>query len=391
MIYLDHGATTKPDGKVVEAMLPYLSQVYGNPSSIYRFSDEVRGAINKARRSVAVVIGAKPEEIFFTSGGTESDNWAVKMAWEYAKPTLKKKGLQGHVITTQMEHPAVKNSCKWLEDQGAAVTYLKPDEYGRILSEQVEKALRPDTFLISVMYANNEVGTIQPVGKIGEIARNHKILFHTDAVQAFGQLPIDVKKEKIDLLSASGHKIYGPKGVGMLYVRSGILLPKFLDGGSQETDYRAGTENVPAIVGFGKAAELAREERDKREKHLRKLQQMLTRGIQEACPEAKLNGHATERLSGNVHFSFPHKSGSAMAVQLDRRGICVSTGSACAAGSKDPSYVLLSMGLSLSLAEGSVRFTIGKDNTEEEIIQTIQAVKDVVEQLNQMGVQSRFG
>ncbi len=369
LIYLDNAATTKTAPEVVEAMLPYFSELYGNPSSIYSLAGESKKAVDHAREIIAGALGAQPEEIYFTAGGTESDNWALKAAAEF----YKKKG--NHIITTKIEHHAILHTCQWLEKQGFEVTYLNVDENGVVKLEELKKAIRPTTILISVMYANNEIGTIQPIKEIGEIAREHGILFHTDAVQAFGQLPIQVDDCHIDMLSASGHKLNGPKGIGFLYIRKGVKIRSFIHGGAQERKRRAGTENVPGIVGLGKAVERAvstRKERADKEKELRDY--LIGRVLKE-IPYTRLNGHRTMRLPNNANFSFQFIEGESLLIMLDMEGICGSSGSACTSGSLDPSHVLLAIGLPHEIAHGSLRLTLSEETTKEELDFVVESLK----------------
>ncbi|MCI8327855.1 MAG: cysteine desulfurase NifS [Lachnospiraceae bacterium] len=378
MIYLDNAATTKTDEKVVQEMLPYFSENYGNASSVYEFGSKSKLAINKARETIAEALCAQPEEIYFTAGGSESDNWALKAVAE----AYREKGK--HIITTKIEHHAILHTCAYLEKEGYQVTYLDVDERGFIDLGELQKAIRPDTVLISIMFANNEIGTIEPVEKIGEIAKENEIFFHTDAVQAFGQIPIDVEKMHIDMLSASGHKLNGPKGVGFLYIRKGIKMGSFIHGGAQERKRRAGTENIPGIVGLGKAVELAvtsMEERAKRESELRDY--LIGRVLKEV-PYSRLNGPRENRLPNNTNFCFQFIEGESLLIMLDMKGICGSSGSACTSGSLNPSHVLLAIGLPHEIAHGSLRLTLGKDTTKEEIDTTIEAIKEIVERLRDM-------
>ena len=372
MIYLDNGATTKTAPEVVEAMLPYFTENFGNPGGIYSLGSAGKKAVNQARRTLAEMIGARPEEIYFTSGGTESDNWAIKAAAEGCA----QKGR--HIITTKIEHHAVLHTCMDLEKRGFEVTYLEVDGYGRVEPEALEKAIRPDTVLISVMAANNEIGTLEPIGEIGRLARERGILFHTDAVQALGQIPMNVEELCVDMLSASAHKLGGPKGVGMLYVRSGLKIPSFLHGGAQERGRRAGTENVPGIVGFGAAA--ARAMRMMKDKTVREieLRDYLIRRIEDEIPYCRLNGHRTDRLPGNVNISFSFVEGESVLIALDMKGICASSGSACTSGALDPSHVLLAIGLEQSEAQGALRFTLSEENTVEEIDTVVDCLKQSV-------------
>ena len=374
-VYLDNAATTPVRLEVEVAMRPYFCEKYGNPSGAYQMSSENRGMIENVREQIAKTLNASAEEIYFTSGGTESDNWAIKAAAQM----LKEKGR--HIITSKIEHHAILNSCAYLEKQGFEVTYLDVDEWGSIRLDVLEKAIRKDTILISVMYANNEVGTIQKIAQIGKIAEKNDILFHTDAVQAYGQLLIDVKKENIDLLSASAHKFNGPKGVGFLYIRKKILLPEYIHGGKQERDHRAGTENVPGIAGMGKAAEIAFTTREYREKEIQQLRDYLIRRLQRGIPYCRLNGSLTNRLPGNCNISFQFIEGNELLLLLDEKNICASAASACSTGDTSPSHVLTAMGIPEKLARGTLRLTIGYQNTQEEIDYTVQCIKEAVEKL----------
>ena len=378
LIYLDNAATTKTAPEVVEAMLPYFSEAYGNPSSIYSLAGESRKAVDQARDTIARALGARPEEIYFTAGGTESDNWALKAAAEF----YRKKG--NHIITTKIEHHAVLHSCQWLEKQGFEVTYLNVDENGVVRLEELKAAIRPTTILISVMYANNEIGTIQPIREIGEIAHEHGILFHTDAVQAFGQLPIQVDDCHIDMLSASGHKLNGPKGIGFLYIRKGVKIRSFIHGGAQERKRRAGTENVPGIVGLGKAVERAVGTMEERTETERRLRDYLIDRVLKEIPYARLNGHRSQRLPGNANFSFQFIEGESLLIMLDMEGICGSSGSACTSGSLDPSHVLLAIGLPHEIAHGSLRLTLNEEVTKEELDYVVDTLKRIVEKLRGM-------
>ena len=376
-IYLDNAATTAVSPEVLEAMLPYFTQVWGNASSIHGFGRESKRAIETARRQVMKALNAAaPQEIYFTAGGTESDNWAIK-AVALAKGS-------GHIITTAIEHHAVLHTCQWLEKRGFEVTYLPVDEYGRVAAAHVERALRPDTILVSVMAANNEVGTIQPIAEIGALCRARGVLFHTDAVQAVGALPIDVQTMNIDLLSLSGHKLHGPKGVGALYVRKGVKLDSYLHGGAQERGFRAGTENVPAIVGLGKAIEIAQANLAENAARMTALRQRLIDGLMARVPGTRLNGHPTERLPGNANLSFDKVEGEALLLRLDLVGVAGSSGSACTSGTLDPSHVLLALGLTQAQANGALRLTIGTDTTEEEIDQVLDILPPIVEDLRRM-------
>lgn len=378
MIYLDNAATTRTAPEVVEAMFPFFSENYGNASSIYGLGSTSKKALNQARRILADALGARQEEIYFTAGGSEADNWALKAAAEAYKDKGK------HIVTTRIEHHAVLHSCAYLEKQGYEVTYVGVDENGIVRLEELEAAIRPDTILLSVMYANNEVGTLQPIGEIGQIAHDRGVLFHTDAVQAFGQMPIRVDELHIDMLSASAHKVNGPKGVGCLYIRSGLKLGSFIHGGAQERSHRAGTENVPGIVGFGKAIERAvgiMPEKIERETRLRDY---LIDRIYEKIPYCRLNGDRNRRLPGNVNFSFRFVEGESVLIMLDMRGICASSGSACTSGALDPSHVLLAMGLPHELAHGSLRMTLSEENTEEEMDAVVDALAEIVGKLRAM-------
>ncbi|OUQ13218.1 cysteine desulfurase NifS [Lachnoclostridium sp. An14] len=378
LIYLDNAATTRVKPEVVEAMMPYLTQYYGNPSSVYEFSEEPKRAITHAREVIAQAIGAKTNEIYFTGCGTESDNWALKATAEaYA-------GKGNHIITTKIEHHAILHTCEWLEKHGVEVTYLDVDENGLVSPEAVEKAIRPETILISVMFANNEIGTIEPIREIGAIAKKHGVLFHTDAVQAFGHEPINVDEYNIDMLSASGHKINAPKGVGFLYIRTGIKIRSFIHGGAQERKRRGGTENVSQIVGMGKAVELAMATLEERKEKEAKLRDYLIDKVLSMVPYARLNGDRTKRLANNANFAFQFIEGESMLIMLDMAGICGSSGSACTSGSLDPSHVLLAIGLPHEIAHGSLRLTLSEDNTVEEMDYVAETIRDVVERLRSM-------
>ena len=376
-IYLDNAATTAVSPEVLEAMLPYFTGVYGNASSIHGFGREAKRAIETARRQVMKALNiAAPQEIYFTAGGTESDNWAIKSA-ALAHPG-------GHIITTAIEHHAVLHTCQWLEKRGYRVTYLPVDEYGRVSAAQVEKALQDDTILVSVMAANNEVGTIQPIAEIGALCRARGVVFHTDAVQAVGALPIDVQAMSIDMLSMSGHKLHGPKGAGVLYVRKGVKIENLLHGGAQERGFRAGTENVPAIVGLGKAIEIAQANLADNAARMTALRQRLIDGLMARVPGMRLNGHPTERLPGNANLSFDKVEGEALLLRLDLVGVAGSSGSACTSGTLDPSHVLLALGLSQAQANGALRLTVGTDTTEEEIDQVLEILPPIVADLRRM-------
>lgn len=378
LIYLDNAATTRTAPEVVEAMLPFFTEYYGNASTVYSLGDKSKEAVTNARETIARVLGAKPEEIYFTAGGSEADNWALKA-------TAEAYGEKGkHIITSKIEHHAILHTCQWLEKQGFEVTYLDVDENGLVAPEALEQAIRPDTILVSIMFANNEIGTIEPIAELGAVARKHGVLFHTDAVQAFGQVPIDVDAMNIDMLSSSGHKLNGPKGIGFLYIRKGVKIRSFVHGGAQERKRRAGTENVPGIVGFGKAVELAAatmEERCSRERELRDY--MISR-IESEIPYARINGDRENRLPNNVNVCFRFVEGESMLIMLDMKGICASSGSACTSGSLDPSHVLLAIGLPHEIAHGSLRLTLGDDTTREQIDTTVDAIRDIVQHLRDM-------
>lgn len=378
IIYLDNAATTKTKPEVVEAMLPYFTERFGNPSAVYQFASQNKDAVTKARETIAGVLHAATEDVYFTAGGSESDNWALKATME----AYRAKG--NHLITSKIEHHAILHTCEYLEQNGCEVTYLDVDENGVVDLEQLKAAIRPTTVLISIMYANNEIGTIQPIHEIGKIAKEHGVLFHTDAVQAFGQLPIDVEADQIDMLSASGHKLNGPKGIGFLYIRKGLKLRSLIHGGAQERKRRAGTENVPGIVGLGKATELAvasMKERAERETELRDY--MISRVLKE-IPYTRLNGHRTKRLPNNANFSFQFIEGESLLIMLDMKGICGSSGSACTSGSLDPSHVLMAIGLPHEIAHGSLRLTMSEETTKEEIDYTIEQLKEIVAKLRSM-------
>ena len=378
LIYLDNAATTKTAPEVAEAMLPYFPELYGNPSSVYSFSQKSREAITKARETIAKSMGAKTEEIYFTAGGSESDNWALKAAAEAY-------GSRGkHIITTKIEHHAILHTAEWLEKHGFEVTYLDVDEWGSVRLEELKKAIRPTTILISVMFANNEIGTIQPIKEIGGIAKEHGILFHTDAVQAFGQLPIHVDELHIDMLSASAHKLNGPKGIGCLYIRKGVKIRSFVHGGAQERKRRAGTENVPGIVGFGAAVERAMRTMDERAAKERELRNYLIDRVMREVPYTRVNGHRTNRLPNNANFSFQFIEGESLLIMLDMDGICGSSGSACTSGSLDPSHVLLAIGLPHEIAHGSLRLTLSEETTREELDYVVESMKKIVEKLRSM-------
>jgi cysteine desulfurase len=377
-IYMDHAATTYVKPEVLDEMLPYFTDKFGNPSSIYFYGREAKKAIEMAREKVAAAIGAEPSEIYFTSGGTESDNWAIKGAAFAGK----KKG--NHIITSAIEHHAVLHTCQYLEKLGFEVTYLPVDQYGLINPDDVRRAITDKTVLISIMTANNEIGTIEPISEIGRIAREQGVYFHTDAVQAIGSMDIDVKSLNVDMLSLSGHKFYGPKGIGALYIKKGVKIDQFMHGGAQERNRRASTENVPGIIGLGKAIELATATMPQRREHLTRLRDRLIKGIMDKIPFVRLNGHPTERLPGNANLSFEFIEGESMLLSLDLKGVAASSGSACTSGSLDPSHVLLAIGLPHEIAHGSLRLTLGDDNTEEDVDYVIEILPDIVERLRQM-------
>ncbi len=380
MIYLDNAATTRTAPEVVEAMLPYFTEYYGNAGSIYGLAGESRKALLRARETIAGTLGAEANEIYFTAGGSESDNWALKAVFE----AWQDKGR--HIITSRIEHHAVLHTCEYLEKMGARVTYLDVDSEGLVDPGQLERAIRPDTILISVMAANNEVGTIQPVKEIGEIAAAHGILFHTDAVQAYGHLPLAVQECHIDLLSASAHKFNGPKGAGFLYVGKKAGIRSFIHGGQQERGRRAGTENVPGIVGMAAAARRAHEHMEERAQKERMLRDYLIGRIEAEIPDVALNGHRTKRLPNNVNFSFADMEGETMLIMLDMAQICASAGSACTSGAVDPSHVLLAMGLSKERARGSLRLTLSEENTREELDTVVEELSRIVARVRGMMV-----
>lgn len=379
LIYLDNAATTKTAPEVVDAMIPYFTEHYGNPSSVYSFASGNKEVVSRQREIIAQALGSQANEIYFTAGGSEADNWAVKATAEaYAA-----KGK--HIITTKIEHHAILHTCEYLEKQrGFEITYLDVDENGVVKLEDLKQAIRPDTILISVMFANNEIGTIQPIREIGEIAQEHKILFHTDAVQAFGQIPIDVDACHIDMLSASGHKLNGPKGIGFLYIRKGVKIRSFVHGGAQERKRRAGTENVPGIVGMGAATERALQTMEVRTAKERELRDYLIERIEAEIPYCRLNGDRTNRLPNNVNFSFRFIEGESLLIMLDMKEICASSGSACTSGSLDPSHVLLAIGLPHEIAHGSLRMTLGEETTKEDLDYTVDTLKEIVANLRSM-------
>lgn len=377
-IYMDCSATTPVKPEVLEAMLPCFTENFGNASSIHSFGQEAKRTLENARAEIARTLGAKTEEFYFTGGGSEADNWAIKGVM-YAN---QKKGK--HLITSKIEHHAVLHTAEVLEKEGFEVTYLEVDEFGLVNPSDLEKAIRPDTVLISIMYINNEIGTLMPIKEIGEIAKKHNVLFHTDAVQAFGNVPIDVVAQNIDLLSLSAHKVYGPKGVGGLYVRKGIAIKNLIEGGAQERKRRAGTENLPGIVGFAKAATLAHENLDGHIEKLTALRDRLANGILASIDYSKYNGHPTKRHPGNVNISFEFIEGEALLLSMNAKGVAASSGSACTSGSLDPSHVLMGIGLTHEIAHGSLRLSIGDFTTEEDVDYTIEALKEVVQKLRMM-------
>lgn len=377
-VYLDHAATTYTKLEVLEEMLPFFTEIYGNPSSVHSFGREARRAVDFAREKTAKALNAEPSEIFFTGGGSESDNWAIKGI----AMANKKKG--NHIITTTIEHHAVFDTCGYLERNGFDVTYLPVDKYGLVTPEQVRDAITDKTILITIAFANNEIGTIQPIKEIGAIAREKKVYFHTDAVQAIGNVPVDVEEMNIDLLSLTGHKFYGPKGVGALYIKRGVKIISYIHGGAQERNRRAGTENLPGIVGLGKAIELAIENLSEHSIKLKAMRDRLIDGITSRVDHIRLNGHPTKRLPGNVNFSFEFIEGESLLLSLDIKGIAGSSGSACTSGSLDPSHVLLGIGLSHEIAHGSLRLTLGDQNTDEEIDYVLEVLPGIVERLRDM-------
>lgn len=377
-IYMDNAATTQVYPEVFDAMKPYFTEFYGNPSSIYSFAGNSKKAVEDARKTIADFLVARTEEIYFTGGGSESDNWALKATADaYAN-----KGK--HIITSKIEHHAILHTCEYLEKKGFEVTYLDVDENGFVNPADVEKAIRPDTILVSIMTANNEIGTIEPIAEIGKIAKDHGVLFHTDAVQAFGHIPMNVDEMNIDMLSASGHKINGPKGIGIMYIRKGVKIGSFVHGGAQERQRRAGTHNVPGIVGIGKAVELARDNMKERMEYETKLRDHLISRVMEEIPYAKLNGDKVKRLPNNVNVCFRFIEGESMLILLDQNGVCGSSGSACTSGSLDPSHVLLAIGLPHEIAHGSLRLTLSEKNTMEEVDFTVDKLKGIIERLRSM-------
>lgn len=377
-IYLDNNATTKTDEEVVKTMMPYLLDNYGNPSSIYKLGRENRKVVEESREKIAEILNCKPDEIYFTSGGSESDNTAIRgIAYSY-----KNKG--NHIITSKIEHPAVLETCKQLEKEGFEVSYISVGENGIINLEELKNAIKPTTTLITIMFANNEIGTIQPIEKIGKIAKEHNIIFHTDSVQAIGSVEIDVEKLNIDSLSLSAHKFYGPKGIGVLYVKKGVKFNKFINGGHQERNKRAGTENVAGIVGLSKAMELAYRDLEEHNKKIKELRDYYVSQVKEKIPYIKINGDMEKRLPGNSNISFRFIEGESLLLNLDLKGICASSGSACTSGSLDPSHVLLAIGLPHEIAHGSLRISIGKYNTKEEIDYVVESLVEIVGRLREM-------
>ena len=374
-VYLDNSATTKTDEEVVKAMLPYLSENYGNPSSIYSIGQTARKAVEESRETVASILNCSPNEIYFTSGGSESDNTIIKgIAYSY-----KNKG--NHIITSKIEHPAVLETCKQLEKEGFEVSYINVDANGIVDLKELEEAITPSTILISIMFANNEIGTIEPIKEIGQIAKSHGVIFHTDAVQAVGSINIDVQDMNIDSLSLSAHKFYGPKGVGALYVRKGVKFTKYINGGHQEKNKRAGTENVAGIVGLAKALEISHKDMEKHNKQIKELRDYYVQEVKQKIPYIKINGDLEKRLPGNSNISFRFIEGESLLLNLDLKGICASSGSACTSGSLDPSHVLLAIGLPHEIAHGSLRISIGKYNTKEEIEYTVSCLTEIVQRL----------
>lgn len=385
LIYLDNAATTAVRPEVFEAMKPYFCEMYANPAGIYTFARKASEAVSSARETIAETIGADKHEIYFTSGGSESDNWAITAAAEaYAKKHSKNSRFSGHIITTAIEHHAVLHTCENLEKQGVDVSYIGVDENGFVKLDELEAAIRDDTFLITVMFANNEIGTIEPIKKIGEIAKKHGILFHTDAVQAYGHIPIDVEAFNIDMLSASGHKLCGPKGIGFLYIRKSVKIGSFIRGGAQENNRRAGTTNTSGIIGLAKAAEFAVKNMEEAAVYESKLRDYVIERVLNEIPYCRLNGDRTERLPNNINFCFRFVEGESLLIMLDQNGICASSGSACTSGSLDPSHVLLAIGLPHEIAHGSLRLTLSDRTTKEELDYTVEKIKQIVERLRGM-------
>lgn len=378
LIYMDNAATTAVKPEVFEKMKPYFMENYSNPSSVYSFAGEAKKAVDDARDIIAGALNAKAAEIYFTGGGSEADNWAIKATAE----AYKNKGK--HIITSAIEHHAVLHTCGWLERHGYEVTYLPVDENGTVSPEKVEEAIRPDTILISIMFANNEIGTIEPIKEIGEIAKKHGVLFHTDAVQAFGHVPIDVQEMNIDMLSASGHKFHGPKGIGFMYMRNGLKLGSFIHGGAQERSRRAGTHNVPGIVGMGEATRIAMEQLEANAAKETEVRDYLIGRVEKEIPYIKVNGHRENRLPNNINICFRFIEGESLLIMLDQKGICASSGSACTSGSLDPSHVLLAIGLPHEIAHGSLRLTISEETTKEDADFVVDSLKGIVERLRSM-------
>jgi len=378
MIYLDNAATTKVSEEVFEVMKPYFCEQYANPSAIYSFAGKSMKAVNEAREQAAKLIGAASNEIYFTAGGSESDNWVIKTVCE----TYKNKGK--HIITTKIEHHAILHTCQYMEKQGFEVTYLDVDEMGIVKMDDLKAAIRPDTILITIMAANNEIGTIQPLKEIGALAKEHKVLFHTDAVQAYGHIPMNVDEMNIDFLSASGHKLHAPKGIGLMYIRKGIKVGSYIHGGAQERSRRAGTLNTPGIVGFGEAIRIAGERMQENMAKEIELRDYLINRVLTEIPYSRLNGDPVKRLPGNAHFCFQFIEGESMLIMLDQKGICASSGSACTSGSLDPSHVLLAIGLPHEIAHGSLRLTMSEETTKEDIDTTVDELKVIIERLRAM-------
>lgn len=378
LIYLDNAATTQVKEEVFEEILPYFRDNYSNPSAVYSFAQKGKQAVDQGRKQAANLIGAKPEEIYFTAGGSESDNWALKATAE----AYQSKGK--HIITSKIEHHAILHTCEYLEQNGFEITYLDVDSDGKIRLDELRNAIREDTILISIMSANNEIGTIQPLYEIGQIAHENKILFHTDAVQAYGHIPINVDEFHIDMLSASGHKLGGPKGIGLLYIRKGVKIKSFIHGGAQERSRRAGTHNTAGIVGLGKAAQLALEHMEENNLHEKKVRDHLIERVLKEIPYSRLNGHPKDRLPGNANFCFRFIEGESMLIMLDQKGICASSGSACTSGSLDPSHVLLAIGLPHEIAHGSLRLSLSENTTIEEIDYVVDELKNIITTLRSM-------
>ncbi|SHE66679.1 cysteine desulfurase NifS [Caloramator proteoclasticus] len=377
-VYMDHAATTYTKPEVLEAMMPYFTEQFGNASSIYNFGRRSKAAIEEAREKVAKALNALPDEIYFTGGGSEADNWAIKGV------AFANRNKGNHIITTKIEHHAVLHTCEYLEKQGFEVTYLDVDEYGLINLEDLKNAITDKTILITIMFANNEIGTIQPIAEIGKIARERGIYFHTDAVQAVGNVEIDVKEMNIDMLSLAGHKFYGPKGVGALYIRKGVKIDNLIHGGGQERKRRAGTENLPGIVGLARAIELATSNIEEHNRKIKSMRDRLLKGIMDKIPYTKLNGHPEKRLPGNINVSFQFIEGESLLLLLDHYGICASTGSACSSGSLDPSHVLMAIGLPHEIAHGSLRLSLGDLNKEEDVDYVLEVLPQIVQRLRDM-------